>query len=156
MRNLGAVEVVLVDEVEVDLLLEEVDALDADVDGVTELIAASMAAADDLVVVFVEHVVVVLQRADGYHALALAVFDLGVDAPLADAADEGGEYLPQFVGEVLGLLVLDAGAFGVGGFLFHNGTMLACLFDALPVGSRRRGEEVKSRRVRRLFDFLTF
>ena len=125
MRTLGAVKLILIYEVEVDLLLEEVDAADADVDGVAELVATAVATADDLVVVLVEHIVVVLQRADGYHALALAVLDLGIDAPLADAADKRREDLPEFVGEVFGLLVLDAGSLGIGGFLLHNRTMTA-------------------------------
>ena len=93
--------------------------------GVAELVGAAVAAADDLVVVLVEHVVVVLEAADGYHAFALVALDFGVYAPFADTADEGGEDLPQLVGEELGLLVFDAGAFGVGGFLLHERAVLA-------------------------------
>ena len=104
-------------------------------DGVAELVGAAVAAPNDLVVVLVEHVVVVLQAADGYHALALVALDLGVDAPLADTADECREDLPQLVGQELGLLVLHAGALGVGGFLLHEGAVLASLFEET---SRRR------------------
>ena len=117
--------VVFFDEVEVYLLLDKVDFADADVDGVAELVGAAVAAADDLVVVLVEHVVVVLETADGYHALTFVSLDFGVDAPLTDAADEGGEDLPEFVGQKFGLLVFHAGAFSICGFLFHDGAVLA-------------------------------
>lgn len=103
--------------------------------GVAELVGAAVAAPNDLVVVLVEHVVVVLQAADGYHALAFVALDFGVDAPFAHAADEGGEHLPQLVGQELRLLVLHAGALGVGSFLLHEGAVLASLFEET---SRRR------------------
>ena len=93
LAKLVGLGLVFVNEVEVYLLLEQVDVADTDVDGVAELVAASVTAADDLVVVLIEHVVVVSEAADGYHALALVAFDFGIDAPLADTADEGGEDL---------------------------------------------------------------
>ena len=66
------------DEFEVDEFLEHIDTFDADGDGVAELVAFAVAAADDLVVVLVEHVVVALEASDGYHAFAFAAFDFGV------------------------------------------------------------------------------
>ena len=94
-------------------------------DGIAEFVAATVASADNLVVVFVEHVVVILEATDGYHALTLIAFNLSVDAPFADTADEGGKDLTQLVGEVFCLFVFYTGAFGIGGLLLHDGAVFA-------------------------------
>ena len=79
------IEVEVVGEEEVDLLLHHIDILDLDQYGVAEFVGLAVAAADNLVVVFVEHIVVVGEASDGDHAFALVALNLGIDAPFAYA-----------------------------------------------------------------------
>ncbi len=75
------------------------------------------------------HVVVIVgELAQTHEAFAAHVGKLDKDAPVGDAGDDAVEFFAQVFFHVLGLHVLDGGAFGFGGVLFAGGGMLAELF----------------------------
>ena len=92
---------------------------------VAQIVGAMRAAAAQAIVLLVEHVVVVVEVAQRYHALALVLVNLYVEAKLGDAADGALEGLPEALAHELHLLVLDAGPFGLRCQLLHVGTLVA-------------------------------
>ena len=124
----------ILSEGEVELFALEVGTGDLNADGVAKLVLRVVTAAYDHIVLLVEVVVVVAQVADGDHALAVVLVDLGVDAIGRDAADVGVVAVANLILHELDHLVLDGVALGILGDLLHVAAMLAVLLVLLLVG----------------------
>ena len=98
-----------------------------------------MAASDEAIVLLVELVVIVAQVAHAYHAFALVLVDFHVDAPLGHARDDAFVHVSDAFAHKLYLLVLDRGAFGACGGLFHGGAMVAQFFVLVGLGGAPSG-----------------
>ena len=121
-------------EGEVELFALEIGTGDLNADGIAELVLRVVTAAYDHVVLLVEVVVVVAQVADGDHALAVVLVDLGIDAIGRDAADVGVVAVANLILHELDHLVLDGVALGILGDLLHVAAVLAVLLVLVLVG----------------------
>ena len=110
---------------EVQLLLLQIGTCHFDRDGISQTVRAVLATSAQTVVLLVELVVIVVEVADGYHALTLVLVQLDVQTPLRDTGDDTVEHLPHAFRHELYLLVLDAGTFGVGSYLLHVAGVVA-------------------------------
>lgn len=98
---------VIADKREVELFLFEIGLGHLDAHGVAQLVLVVATTPHEAEVALVKLVVVVVQVAHGYHAFAVVLVYLGIDAIGCDAADVGVELLAQVVAHKFHHLVLD-------------------------------------------------
>src|SRR5574344_2403261 len=133
-RGLRLRSVNVIGQCEVQLTFFQIGSRHLDADGISQLVSVVMAAANQLIMCLVKFVIVALQVAYGYHAFAVVLVYLHVDAIRLYAGDMSVETLSQFVAHELHHLVLDGLPFSILCRLLHIAGMFAKFLEVVLVG----------------------